>query len=328
MVFKNNHLGPIFIAPHSTTTLSPIVRGDVGVEIITEMLTRRMGSVGLISTMPRAGRHGVDLFRKPATMDEALEMFKSHGDYKKIQYFEKKYSFYSQDQEEYLEKINTHNQFWVTAETLAPKNPLFVIIHGQASRLKNFPSILEVSTNSGKWIEEDLIKEAIEKANSKNAGRIKQLKPKLKSYVLAWADLWLRRSLGYRFREFKMKNLEGSYQRDMRKDIEKAAAILGMDAKRVEKGMDWEKYMELLKQCIDATEFRITYQNIFTGKRGEANVRHLLAKTGGNAMMFETSAFLNEMYPKTSLIMVEDIINYISSKRRWRIFEKYIGEEK
>ena len=328
VLLKNSQVGPVFIAPHSTTTLSPVMRGDAGCEFIAAMLTKRMGSLGIICTVPRAGRYGVDFFRKPADMDEALEMFKAANNYKKRMLFEKKYAFYSQDQEEYLEKVNVHNHFWMAAETLAPKMPLYVIIHAQAMRLKNFPSILDVCTNDGKWFNESVVKEAVEKANKKNAERLARVKNHMKAYAVSWAGNWLRRSIGYRFKKFSLNAMQGTYRNDVKRDISNAARILGRNAAEMEKSLNWAKYEKMLEESIEATQFRITYQKSFTGKRGDGNVKKMLEKTGGSAIMFETSAFLNEMYPKTSMKLIQDVIYYASQKARWSNFEKFIGEAK
>ena len=105
------------------------------------------------------------------------------------------------------------------------------------------------------------------------------------------------------------------------KDIMNASLILREDAKSLEKDFTWDKYMALLERCIDATDFVVTYQNNFTGQKGDGSVSRLITKNTGSAIMFETSAFMNEMYTKTSSRMVEDILKYASSKRKWGLFE-------
>ncbi|MBI4014386.1 MAG: hypothetical protein HY365_00340 [Candidatus Aenigmarchaeota archaeon] len=327
MILKTGMPGPVFIAPHSTMTVSPVLRGDVGTETLTKVLTAKTGSLAVISLVPRAGRYGIDLFREPATMKEALEMFKTANSYDKRGAFEKKYAFYAQDQDEYLEKIGVHNQFWMAAETLCPPNPLYAIMHSQALRIKNFPSVLDVCTNSGRWYSESAVREAVAKINDKYAARLKKIKPVLKRYALYWADTHLRRSIGYRFRRFDLRTMQGSIKTEVMKDIMNASAILKEDAKSLEKDFTWEKYMALLERCIDATDFAVTYQNNFTGRMGEGRISRLIAKNAGSAVMFETSAFMNEMYTKTSSRMVEDILKRASSKKKWATFEN-AGEKK
>jgi hypothetical protein len=324
MLLKNNGKGPVFIAPHATTALSPVLRGDVGSELITTRLTKRMGGVGIISMVPRSGKYGIDLFRKPATMNEALEMFNASYDYKKRHKFEKKYAFFARDQEEYLEKITVHNNFWTTPKMLAPEKPLFVLMHSQAMRLKNFPSILDVCSNSGRWFDENLLKEAIDTVNEKIKPQMERKKESMKKYIVSWAELSLKRSVEYRFGKFVFKNLQGSYKKDVQRDIRKAALILGKNPQSLERNMTWDKYVQLLEDCVDKTEFKVTYQSTFKGKVGDYNVRNLMKKTEGRAVMFETSAFLNEMYPKTSVNLVEDILKHITLKQEknslWNFF--------
>lgn len=327
MLMKTGNPGPVFIAPHSTMTTSPVLRGDVGTETLTKVLTAKMGSLAVVSLVPRAGRYGIDLFREPATMKEALEMFKAADNYDKINEFEKKYAFYAQDQDEYLEKMGVHNQFWMAAETLCPSNPLYAIMHSQALRIKNFPSILDVCTNSGRWHGESAAREAVAKANEKYAVRLKKIKTVLKRYALYWADTHLRRSIGYRFKRFDLKTMQGSIKKEVMKDITNASLILKEDVKSLEKDFTWERYMAILERCIDATDFVVTYQNNFTGKPGEGRVSRLITKNAGSALMFETSAFMNEMYTKTSAQMVGDILKYASSKKKWGSFES-AGERK
>ena len=106
LLLKSGKPGPIFVAPHSTMTLLSITRGDVSAELITARLVRRLGGFGVISTVPRKGRYGIDYFREAATMEEAVKMFNASkkNDYESRYRFEKKYAFFARDEEEYLEK--------------------------------------------------------------------------------------------------------------------------------------------------------------------------------------------------------------------------------
>lgn len=326
MLFKSGRPGPIFIAPHSTVSLISVARGDIMSELITTKLVSKLGGIGVVSTVPRRGRYGIDYFREAATMEEAVAMFTAYRnkDYRSKEEFEKKYSFFARDSEEYLEKINSYNHFWTTVETLAPKKPFFVIIHTQGARMKNFPSILDVATLSGKWIDEKVARWAVEKTNMKNKEMISSIKSSLKKYSTDWATINLKSSIISRFNNFDASKLEGAFKTRLMNDVRRASCLLNRDFESIMKCLDWEKYLSLIQECIDCTDFCVTYQNTFDGKSGEKRIGRLLEKCGGTAVSFETSAFLNEMYPEVSVKMVGDMIDYISRKEGLKVFERFI----
>jgi len=322
LLFKSEKPGPVFIAPHATMSLLSIVRGDVCTELITARLVKKMGGIGVVSTVPRKGKYGIDYFRWPATMKEATAMFKMENDYEARYKFEKKYSFFARDEEEYLEKASTYNQFWTTVETLAPNNPLFVLVHAQGTRLKNFPSLLDLATLSGKWMDEKKVIETIEKVNRKY--NFERYKDDLKYYALAWARMCLKRAIEYRFGSFDLKKIKGSFRVALEDDIEKAASLLGRDKKELLKNFTFQKYLLLIEEVIDSKEFGITYQNAFDGQPGEERVKKLLDKCGGQAILVEASTFLNEMYPDVSVKLIKDVIEEIIRKDKLRIFNQFL----
>jgi hypothetical protein len=185
LLFKSGKPGPIFVAPHATMTLLSVTRGDSYTELITARLVKKLGGIGIVSTIPRKGRYGIDYFRDSASMEEAVKMFNASkkNDYDTRYKFERKYAFFARDEEEYLEKSNAYNQFWTTVETLAPKDPLFVLMHAQGTRMKNFPSLLDVITLNGEWIAETKAKSVLSEVNEKNKKIFASLKQDLNRYA-------------------------------------------------------------------------------------------------------------------------------------------------
>ncbi|MAH42297.1 hypothetical protein CL614_01035 [archaeon] len=161
MIYKSGKRGPVFIAPHATYSLNPLCRGDVGSEVISAELVKRLGGMAFVSTVPRTGDHGIDYFRKPASLSEAHQMFKARDNPESRLKFEKKFAFFARDEDEYLEKVTKYNQYWTSIRTLSKKKSLFVIVHAQGMRMKNFPSLIDVATSNGRWINSDAMKGVI-----------------------------------------------------------------------------------------------------------------------------------------------------------------------
>lgn len=326
LLFKSGKPGPVFIAPHSTMTLLSVTRGDVCSELITARLVKKLGGFAVISTIPRKGRYGVDYFRESATMGEAIKMFNAnnHNDYDARYRFEGRYAFFAKDEEEYLEKANAYNQFWTTVETLSPKNPLFVLMHSQGTRLKNFPSLLDIATLNGEWMNEKKVKDVLNEVNEKNRKILLSLKEELKKYAKVWTEIWLKNSILYRFDEFDFKKLQGSFKVALENDIKKAALLLNEDFKTLLKNLTWENYTNLVERCIDEKQFEVTYQNAFDGEPGRERIKKLLNRCGGEAILFETSTFLNEVHPKLSARLVSDVLSAMERKEKLKVFERFL----
>ena len=326
LLLKSGKPGPVFVAPHSTMTLISITRGDVSSELITARLVKKLGGFAVISTVPRKGRYGVDYFRESATMEEAIKMFNASksNDYDARYMFEGRYAFFARDEEEYLEKANIYNQFWTTVETLSPKNPLFVLMHSQGTRLKNFPSLLDIATLNGEWMNEKRVKSVLDGVNEKNAKTFVSLKKELKRYSGAWANIWLRNAILYRFGKFDLKKLQGSFKATLEDDIKKAAILLNEDFKSLLKQLTWENYLDLVGRCVDEKPFEITYQNAFDGEPGRESIKKLLNRCGGEAILFETLTFLNEVHPSLSVKLVSDVLSAMERKEKLKRFERFL----
>ncbi|MFH1420770.1 MAG: hypothetical protein ABIG30_02275, partial [Candidatus Aenigmatarchaeota archaeon] len=284
MILKSGIPGPIFIAPHSSMSLVSLSRGDTCSELIASWLVKRFGGTAFISTIPRSGAHGVDFFREPASLKEAAKMFSNMEDHDARMQFERKYAFFSKDEEEYLEKANIYNQFWTSAKTLSPKGSLFVILHAQSMRMKNFPSLLDVITLDGKWINEDIVKEVVKNVNEKFASLFFNLNDDIKYYALSWAKIWLRNSILRSSNE--LVNVRGSLRENMELDIARACDILGIEKKFL-KDITWNEYIGLIEKSMANTQFCVTYQRNFNGSKGAYTIKNLLDFCGGEAISLE-----------------------------------------
>jgi hypothetical protein len=251
-------------------------------------------------------------------------MFNHNHDYDARYKFEGRYAFFAKDEEEYLEKANVYNQFWTTVETLSSKNPLFVLMHSQGTRLKNFPSLLDIATLNGEWMSEKKIRDVLDEVNAKNRKTLLSIKEDMKKYAKSWAEIWMRNSILFRFGEFDFKKMKGSFKASVESDIQKAALLLNEDFKALLKDLTWEGYIHLLERCIDERQFEVTYQNTFNGEPGRDRIKKLLSHCGGEAILFETSTFLNEVHPEISIKLVSDVLDAMERKEKLKRFEKFL----
>ncbi len=321
MIYKSGKKGPVFIAPHATYTLSPLCRGDVGAELITAELVKRLGGMAFVSTVPRIGEHGIDYFRQPASLVEAHKMFRARDNPETRLSFERKYAFYARDEDEYLEKMTKYTEYWTTIRTLSRKKSLFVIVHGQGMRMKNFPSLIDVATFNGRWINEDAMKGVIQGINKKFSNLFYNLNDDIKKYALSWADIQLKNYIIMRFKEFS--NIRGATKTNMEKDIKRASELLRKRRIKL-KNLSWNDYLSLIEKTIDDTQFRLTYQCNFNGAKGKYSINRLLKQNGGEAFSLEFSVFLNEVYPNVAVDIAEQIISGFIRKKKIDSFKRFI----
>lgn len=321
MIYKSGRSGPVFIAPHASYTLCPLCRGDVGTELITAELVKRLGGMAFVSTVPRIGDHGIDYFREPASLSEAHQMFKAKDNPDAMLKFEKKFAFFARDEEEYLEKITKYNEYWTNIRTLAKKKSLFVIVHGQGMRMKNFPSLLDIATLNGRWINEEAMKNVIQVVNKKYSNLFYDLNEDIKKYAIAWADIQLKNYIVMRFKEFA--NVRGATKHNLIRDIKRASELLRRRGVKLH-SLSWNDYLSLIETTIDRTQFRVTYQCNFNGAKGKYAINRLLKHNGGEAFSMEFSVFMNEVYPNATVNIAEEIINGFMRKKKIDVFKSFI----
>jgi hypothetical protein len=298
-VVKSDREGPVFIAPHSSLSYRSSEREDVGTENVAFLAVEKLGGAAVISSIPRLGMLGIDYNRQPPDFKDVKKGYSKIGDDMKDYY--KQRSFTTESEKQYLTKANTYKEFWSMVEELGKNNPLFIFCHTLSSRLKNLPTVIDLVTGRGKWIDKKKVEKIAAGLNKKYD--FNKYKSQIKENNYFWLLLY-RNFVKQNFGSFG--KLNGMSREWLVQDIENANRILKTSYKIND--INFGLYKNLADQVIDKVNLQLTVEARFCGDMALA-VPPLLKKTNGTGLEIESLSYLNEVQPELMIKIIKDIVD-------------------
>lgn len=296
---------PFFICPHSGPSIEVPTNRDDYSDTIASLCWMKSGGSFMISTMPRKAGFGIDFNRTVPDKEEAIDIWedfiedKNPEDLKK---FRDKFSFACKDEEDYNNRVSIYNNFWREAEAF--KNLVF--IHRKFTRLKNYPSIIDVITYSGKGVDMEKAQSSINKANEKYAGFFKQIEDDYKQAILLETKRVLERIT--RLYGFELGKIKLEYKEHILKDLEIIKSFASPDiVSDLLNNFTEDNFMAAAEDVLHlAGPPLVTLERIFKGAKAQ-ETKALLFKNR-NMIEFECNAFIGYWYPKEASEIILDIL--------------------
>lgn len=269
MIFDSEQDGPVYVAPHSATSLKKHIRGDIGTEAIAYNLCRS-GGKAIISSFPRYNRWHFNHYRL---------------------------SEYSGSKTDELKDI--YKEFWNEVEKtgLQQKNPKYVFLHNLVTKLSVLPTIIDVGSIEGIGIDAKKAERITKQVNSEFSKEIESQRPGFRDYAC------------YCARFFYSHLEENNIQRDINnlksKGFEQEAKLV---ENYIDSG-DFASYLEAVKKVFSSSPLEITFEHKFSGKTVKTLVKELLEKTGGQAVQFEYSSYLAEVRPEIPIAVTKSFVS-------------------
>lgn len=296
---------PLFISLHSTTSLEYIPRGDMGSDLVAFHLAQNFGTKCILSLIPRERMWGVDLNRISPSFKLARRsyLFFQKNDLERMFTFQKKYAFVAKDKMDFAHKKSIYDSFWNLIRAVSHPNTLHIIIHTQDSTLKNFPSLIDI-TSFGK-IGKKILKKIIEKINSRYERAFHFIGKKYVDYMTFSTKYHFASIMRMKYGKFDPKLFKG-YTRDYWQKLLKRVKELNPKAYKLLKSkQNFRALIDAIKLC--ATDPRITWESNFGGKYSHGT-KKFLREIKGKGVQFECCSFLTESHPDLAVKLISDFI--------------------
>jgi hypothetical protein len=303
----------LFVDLHPTTDLTFMPRDDIGADLVSVNLARKMKCKAIITTLPRNQQYGIDFNRLPPSEAHAIGMlpkFMNHkfGDTKN---YEKRYAWVATDKLDHRKRKGIYNRFWSTVKKSASelsKKGILVFVHVQNPELRNYPSAMDVIPISG--LHEARVKKAIEKLNGKYAKEFGRLKKDFTTYLVSYNSNQYKTVLMQMFKSLNPKRFVGAEKENYHKMLNKLKALgFHKEYAQLKNSYSIESHANAIKKVCGKVPPRITYMMNFTGKFALGTRKET---KGYKVLEVEMNSFLSEVRTDLAIRILEGLLNEIS----------------
>jgi hypothetical protein len=312
IVYRNGP-GPVWVCPHSGPALEVPTSRDQWSETVASLCWLKIGGTLIISTIPRKQMYGMDLNRDVPSEDDATALwpeFLKDEKRKRLKAYRDVYSWTAIDKLDHRHRLRIYNDFW---NTVKRAGNVIVFLHTQFTRIKNFPSVMDVITYQGRGVKESIINAIVDKTNKKYEDFFRYIgKPYKDEIYLEHTRITER--IKEVFSEFNLKKMEIEYETNILDDMK----VMKKHAEKrsynkLKKEFNEKNFLSALRSALRREVYpQITVESMFKGQKA-LKMKHPLFKKENLIMEVEVTRFLGHWYPDKAseilLSILEDLVS-------------------
>lgn len=322
IVYRNGP-GPVYVCQHTGPAFEAPEFRDDNSDVVASLCWKKTGGTLIFSTTPRRRIFGIDFNRDKPPMDSAILMWKEFqkGDNQRTENFRNQYAWVAKDAADHRTRSKIYGDFWREVKT---SGNVVIFFHRQFTSLPNFPSLMELITYQGEWVEKNLVKAIVESINNNQKDFFEGITNHYKHNVLLEELRFLdkvRRKTG----RLEMGGLKPGERKRLEDDLKIIESISGVEtAGRLRKNLDEREFAAAIKSVLRTeTRPQLTVENRFLGDKALKRKKQVLGKNSV-AMEIESSSFINYWYPRLARDMTIDLFNDLISAD---IYEKMTRQQ-
>ncbi|NIO22766.1 MAG: hypothetical protein GTN38_01930 [Candidatus Aenigmarchaeota archaeon] len=312
----SNGIGPVWVCPHSGPALEIPTSRDENTDTVAALCWLKTGGSLIISGIPRKRMLGVDFNRDIPPEDLSLLLwpkFIENGQSERLKRYRKKYGWVAQSKTDHHHRLRIYKDFWRTVKRLGN---VIVFVHREYTRMKNFPSIMDVVTYQGEGVNKDIIKKIVKNINKKYEPLFKRISRNYKDSILLEEKRVVDRIKDI-FSEFDLEKIKIEYKENILDDIKVMKKYADKEAvKKLKKEFNERNFISGIRSALrKGPHPRITVESVFKGEMAIRTKKPLFVKEN-IVMEVECNSFINYWYPEmTSNILMDLLKNLVSVDR-------------
>jgi len=314
-VFFKKGWNVTYVAPHAGPAFETVTSRDENTETVASLCWMRTGGKIIVSSLPRKRALGIDFNRGIPPKGLSIRLFQDFivdSNTEMLFEFRKKYAWSAKDERDYQKRLKIYRSFWNEVK----QGSFIVLIHRCFSRLKNVPTIMDISTFDGMGIERDVLKKAVEEVNRKNRDFFKKIEKEYKAVILLEEERIVQ-NLTRIFGEFppNLNKIENEYVEHFVNDTKVMKKYCPVHVfRKLQESFTPRNFLYACKKALENVETpRITVEHIFKGSKSIGPRKQLLSKKR-KVINIESMAFMNFWYPHKAAEMIVDIIEIIDGE--------------
>ena len=316
-VYSNGE-NPVYVCPHSGPALISPKNRDENSETVASLCFEKTGGSLVISNMPRKRNFGIDFNRDLPSQEHATMLypeFMANKNLEKLQKFKSNFAFAAMSKADYMEKVRIFRSFWTTVGNLGS---IIVFFHRKYSRVKNYPSIIDIVTYEGRGVDTGVITEIVDSVNLKYDAFLDEIKPFYTDQILMETKRILLR-LKENFKTEELKDLSHPDMEVIANDLEILKKI--GDPKLLKEFLDdpcHERFYKLTEDTLSKPAHpKITIENIFKGRKALSQ-KEKFFNNHFLIMEAEINSFMSFWFPEKTAEILMEIVSRLQSAKLYR----------
>ena len=306
-VYRNRE-DPVYVVPHAGPAFETPTSRDENTDTVASLCWMVTGGKLIISTISRKRLLGVDFNRDPPSRTKAMDFYpkfiedKEHTD---LQDFRQKYAWVAKDEKDHREKHRIYNNFW---KSVKEDGELIVFMHRKFTRLKNYPSVIDIVTYGGSGINMEIVKAALKRINRKYSKFFQRIAPLYKEAIMAEEKRVIDR-IKTIFGEFSLEKMKAEYRANIMNDIDIAKRFADRNVmRRLERKFSERNFLSAIRNALKKGRPLVTMETIFKGAQALSQKKPLFEKT---VLEIESDSFVNYWYPNETANIILELLKII-----------------
>ncbi len=310
----HNGQDPVYVAQHSGSSFEISTGRDDYSDTVGSLCWQNTGGTLIVSTIARKRVWGIDYNRDLPPMDLALRMypeFLAENRRHAVKNFRAKYAFVAKNKADYIERRRIYESFW---HKVGNSGSIIVLLHRDFSRIKNFPSLMDIVAYEGKGVDTKIIGQIISEINRKYGDAMRQLTEGYKRFVLTESMRIASRIEG----SFSSSN-PAEYSLWLHDDMKVLKDLAEPEImNQLSADMSPKNYLAAVESALKKDiEPKITLENIFKGRKA-LSVKSRFFNQKFLIMEAEVNAFLGYWHPGLAAAIIVDIINMLRGAKLYK----------
>jgi hypothetical protein len=305
-VYRNGP-GPAYVCPHSGPALEMPTSRDDNSDTVASLCWMKTGGTLVISGLPRKRLLGIDFNRSHPGQEEATGFWPSFlvdENRAELQSYRNRYSWVAADGADHRNRSEIYRDFW---ETLRTTKGNLLFIHRKWSRLKNFPSIMDVVTYGGKGVDKETMAKAIEGVNRKHDSFFIRISNHYKSTILL-EEMRAVDKIREMTKQFSLHSLQGEFRENILDDLKVIERMARPELiAQLREDFNADNFISAVRSALKNPQTpQVTLEAIFRGDPASEEKKNLF--NARKIMELESNSFLNYWYPDEAAEIVLDIM--------------------
>ncbi len=310
LVYENGNDEITWVAPHSGPSLETPTSRDDNSDTVASLCWMKIGGKLIVSTMPRKRMMGIDFNRDAPPMRKSIkyyEWFRDNKNPEDLQEYREKYAWVSKNRVDYARRLKIYKDFW---DEIKASGRTVVFIHRKFTRLKNFPSAMDLVAYRDYGFSRQLLKKTVERVNKKHGPLLQKISKNYKNAIIMEEQRVIERVLEV-FGNFDLSNIDAEYRGHMMGDIDKIRKMASPKiVKSLEKNFTPANLMMGVRSALrNGGDIEVTLESIFKGEKAIGKIKSI--SRSKNVIQIESNAFMNYWYPNETSDIILDIVNEI-----------------
>ncbi len=319
-IYRNSE-GPIFATLHSGPAVETPTSRDDNSDTVASVCWMKMGGSLVFSNLTRKRSFGIDFNRAAPSITKSVEMYdKFIKDEKKeeLRNYRREYAWVAEDKKDHYERLRIYDNFWFQIKNLGN---FFIFVHRKFSRLRNYPSAMDVSCFKGMGVKREIIEKIIDDVNKKYQPFFLSVEGEYKESIMLEQRRALKRfgQLGIGRIRKPVTDSEFNLAEDIMLIKKHAEAD---NVKKLEEDFSDKNFIAASKNALERMEPpKITLERIFVGDLSHAPREKFYLKEMSKdkiVLEVESNQFMNYWYPETAADMINEIVNGIKTAEMYK----------